>query len=70
MYLCEYCQKNQTDFINDHEKAICDDCASTRCNICAHGECEVETSQGDYICIDCYSSGIDDAYDRMKDWEG
>lgn len=45
----------------------CEDCAYTHCSTCLEGSCEIENSYGEYICGDCYSGAIDDAYEIYRE---
>ena len=51
----------------DDGEYSCEGCTFDKCSWCSKGECEVETHSGDYICIDCHSGSIDNAYESMRD---
>lgn len=67
---CHFCKEYHMEsdlYETGKGNNICDDCSYDRCSKCLEGECEVETAAGDYICVDCYSGMIDDAYERCRD---
>lgn len=64
---CEFCKEGElTEYQTHKERWICEDCWSNRCSKCGDGECEVEF-RDDYICTDCYSGEVDNAYESMRD---
>lgn len=68
--ICIHCKKEHPKDHGlelDDGEFVCDGCDQDRCYICHRGECEVETRRGDYMCSDCYSGEIDNAYERMRE---
>lgn len=70
MELCDFCKEyhREGDLLDTNRgRLVCEDCATDRCSNCLDGQCEVETRSGEYICSDCYSGMIDDAYEYEID---
>lgn len=65
--VCKYCKTHQDLIQLDNGSFICESCSLDKCEECLEGDCEVETKHGTYICGDCYSSSIDNAYESTRD---
>jgi hypothetical protein len=68
--VCFRCNSIESLTENQNGDLICESCLSEVCERCEHGEPEVE-ARNEYVCVDCYSGDIDDAYERAREnsWE-
>lgn len=66
---CNHCKEdyNPDDMLETGKgNYCCEECSYDFCTQCLEGEPEVEYKD-DYICSDCYSGHIDNAYEYYRD---
>lgn len=65
---CDRCDEyTETSYYEEHQ--LCFNCENEACGNCYYpnSDMEVELPNGGYVCADCYSGMIDDAYEYMSD---